>query len=156
MGASRVLFKWLNRKNRACRRRSLVATKFRRAHLLKVITDGSGDNVGFVILEVGYALRQDGYFTRRNSAAGIPAPGEFYVLLGPIGYEKEEIVLAHWNANTGQLTKATLLPKGFVAEGVAPIGGGKVLIVDDLKAMILIATGALMPGFPAWSTISKC
>ncbi len=67
-------------------------------------------------------------------------PGEYYVLLGPIGYEKEEVVLAHWNANTGTLSKATLLPKGFVAEGVAPIGDGKVLVVDDLKAMILIAT----------------
>ena len=43
-------------------------------------------------------------------------------------------------ANTGKLSKATLLPEGFVAEGVAPIGDGKVLVVDDLKAMILIAT----------------
>jgi len=67
-------------------------------------------------------------------------PGEFYVLLGPVGYEKEELVLAHWNANTGQLTRATLLPTGFVAEGVAPIGGGKVMVVDDLREMILVAT----------------
>jgi len=35
---------------------------------------------------------------------------------------KEEVVPAHWNANTGQLTK------GLVAERVAPIGGAKVLV----------------------------
>jgi hypothetical protein len=67
-------------------------------------------------------------------------PGQFYVLLGPKGYEKEELVLARWNANTGHLSKATLLPKDFVAEGVTPIPGGKVLVVDDLKEMILVAT----------------
>ena len=67
-------------------------------------------------------------------------PGEFYVLLGPKGYEKEEIVIAHWNAKTGQLSRATQLPEGFVAEGVAPISEGKLLIVDDLKEMIIIAT----------------
>lgn len=66
--------------------------------------------------------------------------GEFYVLLGPKGYEKEEIVLAHWDINTGQLSKVTRLPEGFVAEGVAPIAPGQLLIVDDLKEMILIAT----------------
>jgi hypothetical protein len=67
-------------------------------------------------------------------------PGEYYVLLGPIGYEKEAIVLAHWNSDTGQLTKATQLPKGFVGEGVSPMPGDRVLVVDDLKGMILVAT----------------
>jgi hypothetical protein len=67
-------------------------------------------------------------------------PGQYYVLLGPKGYEKEEHVLARWNANTGELTKATLLPRDFVAEGVTPIPGDKVLVVDDLKEMILVAT----------------
>lgn len=67
-------------------------------------------------------------------------PGEFYVLLGPKGYEKEEIVIAHWNTKTGQLSKTTRLPEGFVAEGVAPIAEGKLLIVDDLEEMIIIAT----------------
>lgn len=67
-------------------------------------------------------------------------PGQYYVLLGPKGYEKEELVLARWNAKTGKLTKATLLPKNFVAEGVTPIPGGKVLVVDDLQEMVLVAT----------------
>ncbi len=67
-------------------------------------------------------------------------PGEFYVLLGPRGYEKESIVLAHWDARTGKLSKATELPKGFVAEGIAPIATDKILVVDDLKEAILIAT----------------
>jgi len=67
-------------------------------------------------------------------------PGEFYVLLGPKGYEKEEIVISHWNTKTGQLSKTTRLPEGFVAEGVAPIAEGKLLIVDDLEEMIMIAT----------------
>lgn len=67
-------------------------------------------------------------------------PGEYFVLLGPLGYEKEQIVLARWNANTGALTKATLLPKNFVGEGVTLIPDGKVLVVDDLAERILIAT----------------
>ncbi|MEA3277726.1 MAG: hypothetical protein U9Q81_21070 [Pseudomonadota bacterium] len=67
-------------------------------------------------------------------------PGQFYVVLGPKGYEKEELVLARWNAKNGELTEATLLPKDFVAEGVTPIPGGKLLVVDDLKEMILVAT----------------
>jgi len=67
-------------------------------------------------------------------------PGAFYVLLGPKGYEKEEIVLAHWNSQTGQLSRTTQLPEGFVAEGVAPIAEGRLLIVDDLREMIIIAT----------------
>lgn len=67
-------------------------------------------------------------------------PVEYYVLLGPIGYEKEAIVLAHWNSETGQLTKATQLPTGFVGEGISPLPGKRVLVVDDLKEMILIAT----------------
>jgi hypothetical protein len=67
-------------------------------------------------------------------------PGQYYVLLGPKGYEKEDLVLARWNATTGTLGKATLLPKNFVAEGVTPIPGGKVLIVDDLDELLLIAT----------------
>ena len=66
--------------------------------------------------------------------------GHFYVLLGPKGYEKEELVLARWDLKTGKLTKATVLPKNFVAEGVTPIPGGKVLVVDDLKEAILVAT----------------
>ena len=67
-------------------------------------------------------------------------PGEYYVLLGPIGYEKETIVLAHWNSVSGLLTKETQLPRGFVGEGVSPLPGDRVLVVDDLKGMILIAT----------------
>ena len=67
-------------------------------------------------------------------------PGEFYVLLGPKGYEKEEIVIAQWNTQTGRLSKTTQLPEGFVAEGVAPIAENQLLIVDDLKEMIIIAT----------------
>ena len=67
-------------------------------------------------------------------------PGEFYVLLGPKGYEKESIVLAHWDARTGKLSKATALPPGFIAEGIAPIATDKVLVVDDINGAILIAT----------------
>ncbi len=67
-------------------------------------------------------------------------PQEFYVLLGPKGYEKEVIVLARWNAKTGKLSKPTPLPEGFVAEGCTPLSDNKVLIVDDLKERILIAT----------------
>lgn len=67
-------------------------------------------------------------------------PGEFYVLLGPKGYEKESVVLARWHAGTGQLTKATVLPEGFVAEGVTRIAPGRLLIVDDLDGMLLIAS----------------
>ena len=67
-------------------------------------------------------------------------PGEYYLLLGPKGYEKELIVLARWNSKTGELTKATPLPLGIVAEGVVPIAKNKLLIVDDLKEAILIAT----------------
>jgi hypothetical protein len=52
----------------------------------------------------------------------------------------KKIVIAHWNTKTGQLSKTTRLPKGFVAEGVAPIAKNKLLIVDDLKEMIIIAT----------------
>ncbi len=66
--------------------------------------------------------------------------GQYYVLLGPKGYEKEQLVLARWNVETGELTKATLLPKDFVAEGVTSIPRGNVLVVDDLKGMILVAT----------------
>ena len=66
--------------------------------------------------------------------------GEYYVLLGPKGYEKELIVLALWNSNTGELTKATPLPEGIVAEGLVPIAQNKLLIVDDLNEAILIAT----------------
>lgn len=66
--------------------------------------------------------------------------GEYYVLLGPKGYEKELIVLARWNSNTGKLTKATPLPMGIVAEGLVPIAKNQILIVDDLKEAILIAT----------------
>ncbi len=67
-------------------------------------------------------------------------PGEYYVLLGPKGYEKELVVLARWNSNTGTLTKATPLPEGIVAEGVVPIAKNKLLIIDDLKEAILVAT----------------
>ena len=41
--------------------------------------------------------------TLRGTGQAPGEPGEFYVLLGPIGYEKEEVVLAHWNANIAQL-----------------------------------------------------
>lgn len=67
-------------------------------------------------------------------------PRQFYVLLGPKGYEKEELVLAHWNMLTGHLTKATLLPKNFVAEGITLIADGKLIVVDDLEELILVAT----------------
>jgi len=66
--------------------------------------------------------------------------GEFYVVVGPKGYKKESLILARWNANTGEVEKATPLPEGFVAEGVAPIGSGKLLLVDDLNGKIMIAT----------------
>jgi hypothetical protein len=66
--------------------------------------------------------------------------GSYYVLLGPKGYEKERIVLAHWNSNTSEITKAKLLPIGFVGEGVTSISNGQVLVVDDLAEMILVAT----------------
>jgi hypothetical protein len=68
-------------------------------------------------------------------------PGEFYVLLGPKGYEKESLILAHWNANTGELAKATPLPDGFVAEGIARSDyTGRLLLVDDRNGKILMAT----------------
>lgn len=67
-------------------------------------------------------------------------PKEYYVLLGPKGYEKETIVLAHWDARTGRLSKETELPSGFVAEGIAPIASDKILLVDDLKEAVLVAT----------------
>ena len=67
-------------------------------------------------------------------------PDEYYVLLGPKGYEKESIILARWNSNTGELSKATPLPKDIVAEGIAAIGSHKLLVVDDLQEVILIAT----------------
>ena len=67
-------------------------------------------------------------------------PGEFYILLGPKGYEKEPVVLARWNSNNGELSKATPLPAGFVAEGVVPIAENRLLLVDDLKGAIVIAT----------------
>ncbi len=60
--------------------------------------------------------------------------------MGPKGYEKEEFVPARWNTHTDQLQKATFLPKNCVAEGVKPVPGSKVLVVDDLKEMILVAT----------------
>lgn len=68
-------------------------------------------------------------------------PGEFYVLVGPKGYEKEFLILAHWNANTGKLAKATPLPEGFVAEGIARSDyTGRLLLVDDRNGKILMAT----------------
>ena len=70
-------------------------------------------------------------------------PGEhgiFYVLLGPKGYENERIVLARWNSNSSEITKAMLLPVGFVGEGVTTISDGKVLVVDDLAEKVLVAT----------------
>ena len=71
-------------------------------------------------------------------------PGNFYVLLGPMGDESvaetSAQVLARWDANTGKLTNATLLPANFVAEGVAPIDTGRVLIVDDAQGLVLVAT----------------
>ena len=68
------------------------------------------------------------------------SPGEYYVLLGPKGYEKESIVLALWSAGTGKFSRAMVLPPGFVAEGIAPIGPGKILVVDDLSESILVAS----------------
>jgi hypothetical protein len=62
------------------------------------------------------------------------------VLRGPIGYEKEAIVLAHWSSETELLTKETQFPTEFVGQGVSPLPGDRVLVVDDLKEMILIAT----------------
>lgn len=78
--------------------------------------------------------------TLRDIAMISDEPGQYYVLLGPKGYEKENLVLARWNSEKGELTKATPLPDNFVAEGVTSLPGGKVLVVDDLKGMILIAT----------------
>ena len=78
--------------------------------------------------------------TLRGMAEIPEQPGEYYVLLGPKGYEEESIVLARWNSTTGNLTKATPLPSGIVAEGVIPILANKLLIVDDLQEAILIAT----------------
>ena len=68
------------------------------------------------------------------------APGDYYVLLGPLGYEKEEVVLSRWHTDTGKLTRPTQLPSGFVGEGVTAIPGSEVLVVDDLDAMVLIAS----------------
>lgn len=65
---------------------------------------------------------------------------QFYVLLGPIGYEKEELVIARWNSATGALSKVTLLPRDFVAEGATLIPGGRIMVVDDLNEMVLFAT----------------
>lgn len=67
-------------------------------------------------------------------------PDQFYVLLGPIGYEKEELVLARWNSDTEKLSKVTLLPRDFVAEGLTLVPGGKIMVVDDLNEMVLFAT----------------
>ena len=49
-------------------------------------------------------------------------------------------MLARWNREAHTLTKATELPSGLVPEGVASIGENRLLIVDDLKEAILIAT----------------
>ena len=66
-------------------------------------------------------------------------PREFYVLLGPMGPEKESTVLARWHVE-GTLTKATELPYGMVPEGVTVIHEGRLLIVDDLNVTLMIAT----------------
>ena len=42
--------------------------------------------------------------------------GEYYILRGAIGYEKEDILLAHWNGDTGTLSKARALPRGWSAK----------------------------------------
>ena len=68
------------------------------------------------------------------------AAGHYYVLLGPRGYEKEELVLGQWDSVSGEISKATLLPKNFVAEGVTRIPRDQILVVDDLKESVLIAT----------------
>ena len=65
---------------------------------------------------------------------------DYFVLLGPIGYEKEVVVLARWNAETGELSQATALPDGFVGEGLVPIPGVGLLVVDDREGRIMIAT----------------
>ena len=65
--------------------------------------------------------------------------GEYYVLLGPKGYDKEPVVLARWNSRTGELKNPTLLPDNFVAEAVTPIEGNRILIMDDLQGLVLIA-----------------
>jgi hypothetical protein len=77
--------------------------------------------------------------------AEIPGePGTFYVLLGPTGdemvAETSAQVLARWDVNTNEWVSATRLPANFVAEGVAPIDQGRILLVDDAQGMILIAT----------------
>jgi len=43
-------------------------------------------------------------------------------------------------ADTGALGNAKLLPKVFVADGVTPIPGGKVSVVDGLDEMVSVAT----------------
>ena len=67
-------------------------------------------------------------------------PEQYYVILGPKGYERERLVLARWNATTGQVSGATLLPANFVAEGVTPVPGGQVIVVDDLEEWVLRAS----------------
>ena len=95
----------------------------------------------YAIPQVELANRsQDAPKTLRGMAEVPETKGEYYVILGPKGYEKELLVLARWNSKTGKLTKVTPFPVGIVAEGVVPIGNNKLLIVDDLKEAILIAT----------------
>jgi hypothetical protein len=77
--------------------------------------------------------------TLRGMAEVPEKSGEYYVLLGPKGYEKEPVVLARWNSRTGELTNPTLLPDNFVAEAVTPIEGNRILIMDDLQGLVLIA-----------------
>lgn len=64
---------------------------------------------------------------------------DYYVLLGPRGPEKEPIVLARWDLEAGTLSGATPLPAGVVAEGVAPLGDGRLLLVDDRRSRLLVA-----------------
>lgn len=85
-------------------------------------------------------ILQDAPKGLRGMAENPEKPGEYYILVGPKGYEKELIVLARWNSKTGELSKVSPLPPGIVGEGVVPIGKNKLLIVDDLNQAILIAT----------------
>ncbi|MEA3411534.1 MAG: hypothetical protein U9R74_08335 [Pseudomonadota bacterium] len=51
------------------------------------------------------------------------------------------VVIARWDTTGGKLLGTMLLPERFVAEGVAPLGDGRILVVDDLDERVLIAVG---------------
>lgn len=73
--------------------------------------------------------------------ARIPgSDSQLYVLMGARGPEKEPLVLARWDVATGAASTLAALPPGFVAEGLAPLPDGRLLLVDDLRARLMIAS----------------